>query len=264
MSRKITTVVLDWAGTAVDFGSMAPVAAFKEAFEAVGLSPGNELIRYFMGLPKKDHVRKMLRDKEMTAVFIEKYGKAPDEEAVEFVYEKFEPALFEVLKDHAAPLPGVPETVRLLREEGVRIGSTTGYTRAMMDVLCPVSKARGYEPDCLVCPDDVGGKGRPYPYMLWENLRRLDVCDIREVCKIGDTAADIIEGKNAGCISVGVVFGSNMLGLSEEEYGSAGQSEIERLAETARGSYSKAGADYIIENITELSEFIKSINKETP
>lgn len=259
MGKKIKAVILDWAGTTVDFGSMAPVAAFKEAFEAVDLFPDNDLIRSFMGLPKKDHVREMLRDGEMAAAFTKRYGEKPDEAAVELVYEKFEPALFRVLSDHAAPLPGVPETVRFLREKGILIGSTTGYTRAMMEVLCPVSEAMGYTPDCIICPDDVDGKGRPYPYMIWENLRRFGVSDIREACKIGDTEADITEGKNAGCLSVGVVFGSNMLGLSEEEYESASQSDRERLTDAARKSYDKTGADYIVNRITDLPELLENL-----
>jgi len=256
MSGKIKVVILDWAGTTVDFGSMAPVAAFEEAFGVYGLSPDIDLIRAFMGLPKKDHVRKILRDGEMTASFTERYGEPPSEAAVELIYEKFEPALFDVLSDHAAPLPGVPETVELLREKGILIGSTTGYTREMMDVLCPVSGELGYAPDCIICPEDVGGSGRPYPYMIWENLRRLGASDIREVVKIGDTEADILEGKNAGCLSVGVVFGSNMLGLSEKEYESAGLSDRERLAAAARRSYAEAGADYIIESFTDLPELL--------
>jgi len=256
MSGKIKVVILDWAGTTVDFGSMAPVAAFRKAFRAYGLSPDIHLIRTFMGLPKKDHVREILRDEEMTATFIKRYGESPSEAAVDLIYEKFEPALFDVLSGHATPLPGVPETVALLREKGILIGSTTGYTQAMMDVLCPVSKKLGYAPDCVICPDDVGGPGRPYPYMIWENLRQLGASDIREVVKIGDTEADIIEGKNAGCLSIGVILGSNMMGLSEKEYASASLPDRERLAEAARKSYAEAGADYIIDSFSDLPDIM--------
>ncbi|MCL1896063.1 MAG: phosphonoacetaldehyde hydrolase [Clostridiales bacterium] len=259
MGKKIKAVILDWAGTTVDFGSMAPVAAFRGAFGKDGLSPGDDLIRRFMGLPKKDHVRNMLHDEGLVAVFEERHGKAPDEADVERIYGNFEPALLEVLTEHARPLPGVPETVARLREAGISIGSTTGYTRAMMEVLCPVSEAHGYAPDCLVCPDDVGGAGRPYPYMLWENLRRLGIESVSQVIKIGDTAVDILEGKNAGCLSVGVVFGSNMLGLSEAEYKAASQAEKERAADGARRLYAEAGADHIIGYFTDIPKFIEGL-----
>ena len=259
MSKKIKVVILDWAGTTVDFGSMAPVAAFRGAFGRDGLSPEDELIRRFMGLPKKDHVRYMLNDGALSAVFERLHGTAPQEADVERIYGNFEPALFEVLKEHAQPLPGVPETVERLREAGVKIGSTTGYTTAMMDVLGPVTEALGYKPDCLVCPDDVGGKGRPYPYMLWENLRRLGIESISEVVKIGDTAADILEGRNAGCLSVGVVYGSNMLGLSEEEYEGSDQAGKDLAAYKAKKLYAEAGADHIIERFSDIPDFLDEL-----
>jgi len=201
----------------------------------------------------------MLLDNEIAEVFAEKHGMGPEETDVERIYGKFEPALFEVLKEHAQPLPGIPETVERLRNCGLLIGSTTGYTKAMMEVLCPVSETLGYAPDCLICPDDVDGIGRPYPYMLWENLRRLKIESVREVVKIGDTAVDIIEGRNAGCLSVGVVYGSNMMGLSLNEYENTSPSERESLAKTARRSYAEAGADHVIERFTDIPAFLEAL-----
>jgi len=250
--RKIKAVILDWAGTTVDFGSMAPVAAFRRAFAFEGLTPDDALIRRFMGIPKKRHVKIMLFDVKLANAFAEMHGRTPEEEDVERIYNNFEPALFEVLKNHAKPLPGVAETVKRLRQEGILIGSTTGYTRAMMDVLCPVSEALGYSPDCLVCPDDVEDVGRPFPYMIWENIRRFKIESISEVIKVGDTVADIFEGKNAGCVSVGVITGSNMLGLSEEGYEEMDRKNIANLSNDASKRYSEAGADHIIENFADI------------
>jgi len=259
MEKRIKAVILDWAGTTVDFGSMAPVAAFRKAFAIEGLSPEDELIRHFMGLPKKDHVRNMLFDNGLADAFANSHGKAPGETDVERIYSNFEPALFEVLKEYAQPLPGVTETVEHLRKAGILIGSTTGYTREMMDVLLPVSEALGYTPDKLVCPDDVGGVGRPYPYMLWEYLRQFGVESVREVVKIGDTEADILEGRNAGCRSVGIVFGSNMMGFSFGEYEEADTEERERSATKARKLYTEAGADHVIEKFDDIPAYIESL-----
>jgi phosphonoacetaldehyde hydrolase len=260
MSGKIKAVILDWAGTTVDFGSLAPVAAFRTAFERTGLSPDDGLIRKYMGLPKKDHIRHMLFDNALTQKFTEVNGRNPGEADVESIYADFEPALFEVLKDYASPLPGVVSTVARLREAGIKIGSTTGYTREMMEVLLPVAKANGYEPDCLVCPGEVGGAGRPFPYMLWENLRRLGVENIDSVLKIGDTAADIAEGKNAGCVSAGVIYGSNMMGVSRGEYESEDETGRSRLEGSARDAYVKAGADKIIGSFPDILDLIESID----
>jgi len=57
-----------------------------------------------------------------------------------------------VLEEYAEPITGMLEVVQELRQRGFKIGSTTGYTRSMMDVLAPIARQNGYQPDCIVCP----------------------------------------------------------------------------------------------------------------
>jgi phosphonoacetaldehyde hydrolase len=223
----------------VDYGCFAPVNAFISAFDAFGIKAGVKETRAPMGLAKRKHIEKML----------ENMGLSYTQEDVQQIYVRFEPALFKALPAHADPLPGVIEAVEKIREMGIAIGSTTGYTQAMMDVVVPLAKEKGYAPDCIVCPDDTNEIGRPYPYMLWRNLEKLGISSIREVLKVGDTEADIQEGKNAGCLSVGVLKGSSMLALNGDE-------------ETARQKYIEAGADYVIEDISALPGLIKSLNEK--
>ena len=47
------------------------------------------------------------------------------------------------------------ETIAELRKRGVKIGSTTGYNRQMMNVLVPEAVRRGFQPDSVVCVSDV-------------------------------------------------------------------------------------------------------------
>jgi phosphonoacetaldehyde hydrolase len=144
---------------------------------------------------------------------------------------------------------------------GIGIGSTTGYTAAMMEVVAPAAAAAGYAPDCLVCPDEVGGVGRPYPYMLWRNLEKMRVQAIGEVLKIGDTAADMREGKNAGCLSVGVIRGSSMLGACAKELPRLLEGDARRtLFDDVKRRYTEAGADFTIEDISALPDLIESLN----
>ena len=196
---RIDTVILDWAGTTVDFGCFAPVAAFKVAFNNYGLYPTLEQIRRPMGMPKRAHIETMLRQEE----FAGQLGGRDLENLRDAVYNDFEALLMGVLENHADPLPHVVETVEVLRDMGMRIGSTTGYTTEMMEVVVPIARAQGYSPDYLVCPDEVAGIGRPYPYMLFKNLQAFKAISVHQAIKVGDTAADIEEGKNAGVISVG-------------------------------------------------------------
>jgi phosphonoacetaldehyde hydrolase len=255
---KITAVILDWAGTAVDYGSFAPVDAFARAFAAFGVEPTLAEIRAPMGLEKRAHIARMLAEKRLAAQWYERHGRPCAQRDVDQIYAEFEAALFEALQNFAEPLPGVLETVDWLRARRIQIGSTTGYTRGMMDVVVPQAKERGYAPDCVVCPEDVGA-GRPAPYMLWRNLERLGVASIREALKVGDTAADMQEAKNAGCRCVGVLKGSNMLGLSMEEFRVLGADGRQALFGEAKRKYLDAGADYVIEEIARLPELIERI-----
>ena len=256
---KINTIILDWAGTTIDYGSFAPVNALIAAFDKVGIKAGMEETRAPMGMAKRDHVKKMLESENIAKQWQVKYGRSHTDADVDEIYAHFEPALFAVLKNHAEPLPGVLDTVAKIRQMGIAIGSTTGYTRAMMDVVAPLAKEKGYAPDCLVCPEETGNKGRPYPFMLWHNLEILGTESINNVLKIGDTLADIEEAKNAGCLSVGVLKGSSLLGLSEEEVSEINGFKFSLFMERTRNKYMEAGADFVIEAIDELPELIKSL-----
>ena len=250
MKPLLTTVIFDWAGTTIDYGCIAPVNAFLTAFQSAGFNPTLDEVRAPMGMQKRAHIEAMLE------------GKPHTTQDVDRIYADFESALFEVLPNHTDPIPGVLETVEKLRKLGLKIGSTTGYTASMMDIVRPLSAEKGYAPDVLVCPDDVTGVGRPYPYMLWRNLEKLRVTSIEQVIKIGDTTADILEGKNAGAISVGVLLGSSMIGLTEAEFADLAPEEATRVLEKARTTYNQAGADFVIPEITALPDLIETINTE--
>jgi len=261
MDKKVSAIILDWAGTTVDYGCFAPVNAFIKAFEVFGITPTMEETRQPMGMEKRAHVAKMLEGDRLAVLWLEKYGRVHIKEDIDEIYGKFEPALFETLSDYTDPLPGVLDTMQSLREMGILIGSTTGYTKKMMEIVAFLAKEKGYYPDCLICPEDVSS-GRPYPYMVWRNLEILKVPDIRSVVKVGDTAADMEEGKNAGCICVGVLKGSSMMGLSEKEYAQMPAHKVYELTTEAYNKYIDAGANYVIDDITALPKLIESINVE--
>jgi len=259
MSR-IKAIILDWAGTTVDYGCFAPVNAFMAAFNDFGIKAGMEETRAPMGMAKRAHIEKMLEHPGIASQWQETHGRKYDSGDVDAVYARFEPALFKVLTKHADPVPGALDAVAKIRGMGIAIGSTTGYTKAMMDVVAPAAKEKGYAPDSLVCPEDVGGKGRPYSFMLWRNLERLGVMSIDGVLKVGDTIADIEEGKNAGCQCVGILKGSSLLGLSEEEVIKMSSVELASLLNLTKKKYLEAGADYVIETIGALPALIETLN----
>ena len=171
---------------------------------------------------------------------------------VDAVYSHFEPKLLSILDRFADPKPGVIDAVAALREAGLKIGSTTGYTDAMMEIVVPKAAELGYAPDHWVSADGTEGFGRPYPYMIFHNMQVLRLMDVRRVAKVGDTISDIKEGKNAGVFTVGVTEGSSQMGLSLAEFEALSPAEQDRERLMAREAFLQAGADAVIDTMDEL------------
>ncbi|MCL2491993.1 MAG: phosphonoacetaldehyde hydrolase [Coriobacteriia bacterium] len=260
MTRHKTTpaVILDWAGTTVDYGCFAPVEAFRKAFAYFRIEPTIAETRAPMGIEKRAHIAQMLEGDRLSDLWEDEHGYPPTSQDCDRVNARFEPALFEALPEHADLLPGVLEALTEIRSRGIAIGSSTGYTREMMEIVTPLAKERGYEPDCLVCPEEVRS-GRPAPYMIWRNLEKLGIGSIEGVVKVGDTAADMQEGRNAGCICVGIIEGSSMLGYSQDEWERLDQNQQSKASEKAMRNYHVAGADYIIKDFSQLPDLLDSL-----
>lgn len=258
-SEKIKLVVFDWAGTTVDYGSSAPMVVFEEIFKNAGIELTRDEINGPMGMEKKSHIRSLLSLETASAQWQEKYNRSWNDEDVENLYQKFENRLAEVVAEFSTPIDGVVETVAKLKEANIKIGSTTGYTSEMMENVIPGAKKAGYNPDCIVTPD-VTGNGRPSPFMLYECMHQTNVYPVRSVVKVGDTITDIQEGKNAGAWSIGILTGSNLLGLTEEEYNNMESSKLKMLKDKAKKKYLDAGADMVIDTIRELPVAIEVIN----
>lgn len=257
--REMEGIILDWAGTTVDFGCFAPVAAFLRSFAAVGIDVTVAEAREPMGMLKRDHIQAMLAMPRLRALWRERYQQEPDAAAVEAVYRQFEPLLLASLSDYAAPLPGVRETVAVLRQQGLKIGSTTGYTTAMLNDVRKAAQQQGYAPDCWVTPDAVGGKGRPYPYMIFRNMEQLGLSTTWRVVKVGDTVSDMREAVQAGVWAVGVICGSSLLGLSAGEWQALAAPERQTHCQRAADAFYQAGADVVIAGFSELPSTLEEI-----
>ena len=253
----IETVIFDWAGTTVDYGCFAPVHAFIQAFAHFGVPVTVEETRRPMGMLKRDHIRAMLRMERIAAQWRRVHGRAPSEEDAEALYARFEPGLMSILGGFASPKPFAAEAAAELRAMGVKIGSTTGYTDAMMEVVVPQAARQGYAPDFWISPDGVGGKGRPSPYMVFENLKALGVSSVRCAVKVGDTVSDILEGCNAGVWSVGVVEGSSELGMSREEWQALSAEDQRSAARRTEQTFRRAGAHFVIQNLSQLPALVR-------
>lgn len=259
--KKINCVIMDWAGTTVDYGCFAPVAAFLNAFKELTINVSIDEARGPMGMTKIDHIRELFKLESVTTQFCSLFGREWTENDVIDMNSKFERHLFASLADYTTPIAGVVEMIAELRKEGIKIGSTSGYTKAMMEVVAPEAAKKGYQPDNWVTSNNLPA-GRPSPYMIYKNMMDLAIENPLTVVKVGDTIADIKEGVNAGAWSVGVVLGSSEMGLTQEETESMEKEQLYLQMKQVRNSMLAAGAHYVIDSMEELPFIISVINKK--
>jgi len=254
MSR-FNAVVFDWAGTMIDFGSFAPMGAFVETFAKFGVTVTIADARKPMGLPKRSHIAAMLAQPHIAEAWRSAQGATPDEAAIDKVYALFVPLNEEVVGNYCALIPGALEAVNHIRARGMKIGSTTGYTRSIMERVLPLAAAQGYVPDNLVCADDLG-LGRPTPIGMYKCFVDLLVHPAGSVIKVDDTEPGIAEGVAAGCITVGLTLSGNEAGLTLQELAALSVTQRQALHERVAKKLLAAGADHVIGTVAELPALI--------
>jgi phosphonoacetaldehyde hydrolase len=258
---KLKAVIFDWAGTTVDFGCFAPTGVFLEVFRQKGIEISLKEARGPMGRHKRDHIREITKYPRVASEWSKYYGKECTEKDIEEMFNNFIPLQLSVIETHSAIVPELLQALEVIRSLGMKIGSTTGYNNEMMDVLTSLAARQGYIADSVVCATDVPA-GRPAPWMAFRNAENLGVYPMQAIVKIGDTIADIEEGINAGMWSVGVVTSSNEMGMSEEEIRLMDLNELETRKQLVRNTFFEAGADYVIDSLSEIENLIDIINIE--
>ena len=175
------------------------------------------------------------------------------------MFQDFVLALLDILPDYAEPIPGVLEAVAAFRERGLKIGSTTGYTREMMDVVVPEAKKQGYEPDSVVCSTDVPA-GRPEPWMALKSAMEMGVYPMDAIVKVGDTVPDVEEGLNAGMWTIGLAQTGNEVGLNEQEIAALEPQVLQEKMDRAYRRLSQAGAHYVVDGMWDVPAVLDEIS----
>lgn len=259
-SARVQAVVFDWAGTTLDYGSCAPARAFVNVFARQGVSLTAREARGPMGMNKRAHIEALLADPAISDRWSAARGGPPVPADVDRMYADFLPVQIDCLPDHAALIPGTVETVAACRQRGLKIGSSTGYVREMMDVLIPLARAQGYEPDCVVTASDISA-GRPAPWLNLENARRLNVYPPATIVVVDDTRVGIEAGLHAGMWAVGVARSGNELGLSPAEVSALPPDELETRVERARSELRSAGSHFVIDSVADLVPVLDEIER---
>ena len=256
----IEAVILDWAGTTMDFGCVAPAVVFIEVYKRQNVPITMEEARAPMGAHKRVHIQKISELDSVRERWIEEHGKPPNDDDVGRMFKDFVPLQEACLSEYSDLIPGTLEAIKEIRKRGAKIGSTTGYLPGMMQINLEDAIKQGYEPDATVGAGDVP-QGRPYPYMCLKNVIDLGVSCVQSCVKVDDTVPGIEEGLNAGMWTVGFSISGNEVGLSLKDWNALSDDEKAPKRERAIRNMKTAGSHYVVDSIADLIPCLDKIQE---
>ena len=257
--KQLQAVVLDWAGTVVDFGSFAPTQIFVEAFAEFGVQVSLEEARGPMGMGKWDHIRTLCDIPAIAERYQAKFGRTPTDDDVTAIYERFMPLQIEKIAEHSALIPGALDAIAAVRRQGLKVGSCSGYPAVVMEKVVALAKTNGYVADHVVATDEVPN-GRPHPAQALANVIALGISDVAACVKVDDTWPGILEGRSAGMWTVALTCSGNALGLTYEQYKALPAQKLEQERRRIAQMFEGSRPHYLIDTIAELPEVIADIN----
>lgn len=256
---QVQAVVLDWAGTVVDFGSFAPTQIFVEAFAEFGVAVSLQEARGPMGMGKWDHIRTLCNQPQIAERYQAVFDRLPTDEDVTALYERFMPLQIEKIALHSALIPGALDAIATLREQGLKIGSCSGYPAVVMAKVVELARQNGYVADHVVATDEVPN-GRPYPAQALANVVALGISDVAACVKVDDTWPGILEGRSAGMWTVALTCSGNALGLTYDQYKALSSDKLAEERVRINKMFEGSRPHYVIDTIVELPAVIDQIN----
>jgi phosphonatase-like hydrolase len=226
MKNNIKMVVFDMAGTTVNENNVV-YKTLRIAINEAGFDfTLDQVLEQGAGKEKKQAIRSIL-----TA-----FAGMQDEELTAKIYTNFFEKLTEAYnREEILPQNNATELFAELKKRDILSILNTGYDRATaQSIVDKLGWKEGEDFDGLVTATDVG-RNRPEPDMILFAMKRFNLTDASQVVKVGDSAIDIEEGRNAGCgLSIGITTG----------------------AHTSSTSYKTARPDNIIDDLMEVLPLI--------
>jgi phosphoglycolate phosphatase len=218
---RITVACLDMAGTTVADDGIV-LAAFRGAIDDQRLPEA-----------ASDRAMRIAHDtmgQSKIVVFREIFG---DEDTAQRVNAAFEEHYARaVAAGRTEPLPDAVDTLKQLRDAGIKVCLSTGFSPVTRDAILDTLGWRDMI-DLALSPADVG-RGRPYPDMALTALLRLGGGAVSELAVAGDTATDVESGLRAGAgLVAGVLTGTG-----------------------TRADFEQAGAPLILDSIADLIPYV--------
>lgn len=255
----LKAAIFDWAGTTIDYGCCAPAGTFRTLFERHGIQASIAQAREPMGMHKRDHIAAMLAMPALAEQWAARHGTPFNDGDVERLFQEFIPMQLDALPGFLDIIPGVVESVDAMRARGMKIGATTGYNEAMMQLCQDAARKEGYVPDVSIAVTQVPA-GRPAPWMAVKAAMELQVFPWESIVKVGDTVTDVEEGLNGGMWTIGVTRTGNEVGLSREAADAMDPAEMAPLLKQAREKLAGAGAHYVVEGVADVLPVLDEIN----
>ena len=236
----IEMVMFDLSGTTVEDDTGVRDCLYRAAVE-FNLNTTPDEILQNMGT-NKIHLYQFLiardRGQDIDIRDFEKIKNPDTHEAAVEVFDRYQEIMVDHYRTDVKEVPGAADVFRWCHENGIKVATDTGFHRVVVEAIM---EGLGWVKDGLVdLAVDVehvpGQIGRPAPFMLFYAMTTLNVQSVHHVIKVGDTPADMLEGRNAGVRGVvGVMSGPRPV--------------------TAWGKYWHT---HVIESVAELPQLIES------
>jgi phosphonatase-like hydrolase len=209
---KIGMVMFDLSGTTVQDDTGVRDCLYRAAAE-FGLDTTPEEILLHMGT-NKIHLYQFLiareQGKEIDIKDLERIKDPGSYERAKGVFDRYQEIMIDHYRKNVWEVPGASDVFRWCHAQGIKVTTDTGFHHAVVEAIMDgLGWLRDGLVDLSVDVEDIPGQiGRPAPFMIFHAMTQLNVQSVHEVIKVGDTPADMLEGRNAGCRGViGVLSG---------------------------------------------------------
>lgn len=266
--NRIAAVYFDMCGTIVDDKSVAPVEAFSETFRSAGVKLNHDEIRQFMGVAKYDHVKSLVnlpRVQKQLNSFATSVEIEDRKDLYSELYQRYLHFQTESARKWCQPIRGVSSLMHQLKAWNIKVGTTSGFPQRICNVVLENfyrNHIYNFSSKNVLGSDSLpyNNGARPKPGLIFELMSRQKIKNPRSVIKVGDTVADIQEGKNAGTWVVAVTETSSDLGVSRKEYNKFTISQKEEANKYLSDKFYCEGADFVTYDVTGISAILKSCN----
>ena len=258
---NIRACIFDLGGTIVDRYSRTPFLSLKNAFQKRNIRIDDRLIFRDMGMHKLNHIQEILKDPYVCIDWMNKYGHIPNNGEEEGIYNDFNEIQILNTTEYMDIIPETKGVFSYLQSKDIKTGVTTGFNKEIMEIIKWKLDDEKIFIDNYVSSTCLNRPSRPHPYMIYENMEKLKIKNPRNVIKIDDTPVGIEEGKNAGCITVGVYKWSTYMKISGVDKDlNLTSDELEYKLNESKNALNAFNPDFLIGSLDELPRIIRFLN----